>query len=343
MSEVYPRNGVFYAEVYVYDEKHDRYERVRRSTRVRVRGVESERLARLEAGKIERRLSSGLDRRKGETLKTAFLKRAEALRVRSAPKATRKRSLYSAEHLFELLGPDTELSALGPADLLTYASRRLEAGATHDTVRRELSDLGAAYTAVGAVCPRKPELPKPRVIERWLSAPECRALLEKAPPKRARVIMLVLQTALRKGEVWRLVRIGPGVGRLLSSDGGLKTGPRTIPLTSTAEAILLAGPLEKWTNQGRDLKAYAKEAGLGRVTWNDLRSTPATLMLLDDIAPTRIAALLGHKSLRMTERRYARLKSLKVTVEDLSALSQMCAESPTSSASSDALAPPKSE
>lgn len=324
MAEVKPRGGVWYGFAYYYDAERDRRILDRRSTGIKVASAGSKRRAQLAADERERRLCAGLDRVPRTTIAQAFVARAEALAIAGAPKSTRKRSVYSASRLFEALDPDTPI---GDLDLASYAAARIAGGASHDTVRRELADLSAACAAAGVPCPTRPKLPRARVVERWLTAEECARLLAQAPPKRARVILLVLQTGLRKNEVWHLVRIAPGVGRLRAQGDGLKTGERTIPLTPEADAILAAGPLDPWVNQGRDLKAYARRAKLGRVTWNDLRATPATLLLLADVAPARIAALLGHSSLRMIERRYARIKNVNVSAADLEALRSLGAVS----------------
>jgi len=325
VPEVKARGGVWYAVAYYYDAEADARVRVRRSTGIKTAGAGAKRRAEIVAAEIERRLAAGLDRGARATLEDAFTAREKALIVRAAPASTRERSGYSADHVFEVLGPDTAVDALNTQVLTAYASARMDAGASADTVRRELADLRAACGALGVPCPQLPELPRPRVIERWLSADEALRLLAAAPPKRARAIMLALQTGLRKAEVWALRRIAPGLGRLVEGvagegEDGLKTGARTIPLTPIAEEILAAGPLEPWHNAGRDLKAYAAAANLGRVTWNDLRASTATLLLLADVPHARIAALLGHKSTRMVERRYARLRSVDVTAEDLAAL-----------------------
>src|SRR6185312_12339689 len=139
------------------------------------------------------------------------------------------------------------------------------------------------------------------------TAEEVQKLCAKLPAERARVVRLIAQTGLRKSEVYKLVRIGPGLGRLMG-DEGLKTGARTMPLTAEAERVLLEGPLQAWKNAGRDIVLAAKRAGLGRVTFNDLRAGVATQLLNANVPPARIAALLGHTSLRMIERRYAKLK-----------------------------------
>ena len=319
MDAVYPRGGTWYANCKYYDAERDKFVHVRKSTRIKVAGAGSKERAMLVRADLERRLATGRDRKKGASLAQAFVRRAEALAVRKAPRSTVERSEYSAARVFEGLGPDTEIASLDTPALTTYAAQRMAAGASSDTVRRELADLSAAAKAAGVVMCPLPRLAPSKAVERWLTADECLRLLSETPPKRARVIMLVLQTGLRKGEVWHLQRIAPGLGRLVGEEG-LKTGARTIPLTPVAEEILLAGPLEPWTNQGRDLKAYARRAGLGRVTWNDLRATPATLLMLAGLDRAKVAALLGHKSTRMVDRRYARIASIQVQAADLSAL-----------------------
>lgn len=328
MEDVWPRRGVWYANCKYFDAKRDEFVLVRKSTRIKVTGSGSRERALIVRADIERALATGQGRARGPTVLDAFEARATALAVAGAPQTTRDRSTYSAKRVFHGLGPDTELAALDKAAQTAYAAQRVAAGASTDTVRRELADLRAAAAELGVALAKGPRLPRPRVVERWLTAVECLKLLDEAPPKRARVIELVLQAGLRKGEVWHLQRIAPGLGRIVETEqteaeGALKTGARTIPLTPRAEEILGEGPLEPWHNQGRDLKAYARRAGLGRVTWNDLRATPATLLMLAGVDRSKVAALLGHKSTRMVDRRYARIASIEVKGEDLQALGEI--------------------
>lgn len=317
---VYPRqvrgHQVWYASCVFLHPKTGKRKRVRKSTGIRVDGTAAARKrAELVGAEFERRLAAGLDRGSRQTLAKAFRAREKALVVRRAPRSTIARAEFSAARVFDLIGPDTDCLDVDERMLMEYAAKRLSL-VSPDTVRRELSDLQASYTALGLECPRLPALPSPRVVERWLTREEILRLLAQAPPKRARVIALVWQTGLRKGEVFHLKRLGHGVGRLVGEEG-LKTGARTVPLTPMADAILQEGPLEPWSNQGRDLKAFAARAGLGRVTWNDIRASTSTQLLLADVSPTKIAALLGHTSTRMVERRYARLKNVNVLPSDL--------------------------
>lgn len=324
------KHRVWYAICYWYNPETGKRDRDRKSTGIRDDGTAASRKrAELQAAERERRLASGLDRGRRTTIAQAFTERESALIVAGAPRSTLERAEYSAAHLFKLLGPDTECAALSKRQLVVYAQRRMtttdsKRGASADTVRRELADLSAACAEVGVTI-ELPDLPEPRVEERWLTPDECVRLLAVMPWKRARVVIVVLQTGLRKAEPFHLEIVGPGVGRLRETeesrtDGGLKTGERTIPLTPLAESVLAEGPLEPWVNQGRDLKRYARKAGLGLVTWNVLRASTATQLLIADVPPTKISALLGHKSDRMIMRRYARLKNIAVTPADLASL-----------------------
>lgn len=348
---VVSREGRWYAHFQVYNPKTDKFRRRRRSTRVRDDGTaDSRKRAESVAARWERRVANGHDSGKSKTVAQAFAARAERLELRKAPRSTVERAEYSAARVFDYFGPDFPCDELSTELLTKYATTRLAtlvvasdsvAGRRreHGGVLRELADLRASVNVIAkGTFPQLPEFPPARVVDRWLTPDECASLLKVVPWKRARVIIVVMQTGLRKEEVFHLVRIAPGVGRLRETEvteveGGLKTGERTIPLTPLADAILAEGPLEHWTNQGRDLKAYAKKAGLGRVTWNDLRATPATQLLMAGVDHPKIAALLGHKSTRMVARRYARIENVEVTAADLALLpsyetgSKLCHES----------------
>lgn len=314
------RGGRWYAFAHIYDAERDRRTPRKKSTGVHDDGTAAAKnRARLIGAEWERRLAAGLDRTKAPTLVKAMQARLQALEVRGAPQSTRDRVLYSAQQLFVELGPDTPIDTLSTEKLLEYASTRLAAGVSADTIRRELSDLRAAIVAVGGKCPPLPKLAKSKPRQRWLTPDECGRLLEAAPAERKRAILVALQTGVRRGELFMLRRIAPGVGRLVGGVG-LKTGERTIPLTPLADAALAAGPLEPWLNAARDLKAIARKAKLGPVSWNDLRRTTATQLVLAGVSTAKTAALLGHTSTRMVEAVYARVASLDVTVADLAAL-----------------------
>lgn len=320
------RGGKWYAHCYYYDAAQDKRVLVRKSTGIRNDGTAASRKRAESSGaEIERRLTNGLDRVKSKTISEAFAKRTERLELRKAPRATITRAEFSAAHVFWFFGPDLGIDALTTDSLAQYVVARVRAGAKHDTAARELADFRAAVNVVAkGQFPELPELPNPVVGSRWLTPNECRALIKACPPKRARAVLLALQTGCRKEEVYHVVRLRAGVGRVteFEEDDGLKTGERTIPLTPIADAILSEGVIERWHNAGRDLKRYAKAAVLGRVTWNDLRRTTATQLVLAGLSTAKVAAILGHKSTRMVERIYARVHSLKVTAADLAVLPQ---------------------
>jgi integrase len=324
VAKIFQKDGAWYAEFYIRADTGD-FERQRKSTRIKVDGTAgAKKRAKVVADEMERTATDPLvrDRKPKHTLSDAKQAKLRALTVRAAPSGTVVRHGTTWKNLLRLLGANTSCAALTPQALIEYADKRKAEGAAHDTYRRELVELGGSIRALGLTPPRMPELPPARIVERWTTSEEIDAICANLEPWKARIVRLVSQTGLRKNEVYSLRRTAAGTGRLIreGEDDQLKTGERTIPLTPIAEAILLDGPVRRWTNAGRDLLRAAELAGLGRITWNDIRAGVATQLLLADVAPARIAALLGHTTLKMVERRYARLKSLKVTADDLAVL-----------------------
>lgn len=320
MAKVYADGGVWYAEWYVLDPKNDAFARQRRSTRIKVDGTASaKQRAKVIADGFEKAAPTARSK-STKTLTDAFEAREQALRVRQAAKKSIERFENARARIFDFFGRLSWAGELTKYDLRRYADARMHAGITPDGVRRELIELRASCHEAGLARPDLPDLPAPVSREGFTTKVDVLRICDELPPHQAKIVLLVNQTGLRRNEVYRLKWLSPGQGRLIGKRDGLKTGHRTIPLTPIAEKILQTGPLRKWVNALRGLKNAARRAGVGKVNWNDLRAGTATQLLQADVAPARIAALLGHTSLRMVEQRYARLKNLKVSVDDLKSL-----------------------
>lgn len=322
MAKVYNDGGVWYAEWYVHNQATDQFERERRSTRIKVEGLRDAawKRAKVIADGFEKAAPSTSRVKSSKTLADAFEAREQALRVRQAAKKSIERFQNARTRVFDFFGKTTQAAALNKADLRRYADARMKLGISTDGVRRELVELRASCHEAGLTRPALPDLPPPVSREGFTTRDDVLRICDELPPHQARIVLLVNQTGLRRNEVYRLKWISPGQGRLIGKKDGLKTGHRTIPLTSIAEKILQAGPLRRWVNALRGLKNAARRAGVGKVNWNDLRAGTATQLLQADVALARIAALFGHTSIRMVEQRYARLKNLKVSVDDLKSL-----------------------
>lgn len=298
---LYSQFGRWYAFIRVYDEKTDKRKRIKRSTGVIDDGTRGSReRAALSAARIERRFAAQGVGANRTTLKQAFVRLINAREL--AGQGT-ERTLYAAKAVFEGLGPDQVMADISDQTLSTYARIRLKT-VTADTVRREFAELTRAYKEVSLKPPKLPKLAKPRRGERWLTPDECYRLLAYVPAHRQRHVVSYLHLGLRRSELYKVDVPFSNEVRVR----GTKTegADRIMPLSPAALAALSA-PLEPWSNGNRDLKRYAHLAGLGRVTFTDLRRTFATQLAMAGVPILHLMHLMGHKSTRMLEQVYARV------------------------------------
>jgi integrase len=326
--DLYLDGDIYYCRVRGFDPKTGKRVAPRKSTGVH----KDEPNAEQRALDIRTRMIVAADRNAGKTqpsktLAEAVEERREAMRVAGRSDGTKERFENCVVHLFARFGKTKAVDEIDRAALRKYADGRLREAAS-DTVRRELADLRASIKEAGFVPPPMPDLPPPKYRDRWTSGVEVAKICDGLGPHRARIVQLINQTGCRKNEIYFLRRTAPGVGVIVKPkkprpDGKrLKTGGRVIALTPLAEQLLAQGPIPSWNNALRDLKAAAARAGLGKVTWNDLRAGTATQLMRAGIPLTKIAQQLGHKSVRMLEQKYAQTKNAGVSPTDLAALSQ---------------------
>ena len=174
--------------------------------------------------------------------------------------------------------------------------------------------------AVGIAFNRRP------VLTRFLSREELgrlhAALDRHAGRKRNRqqadIIRLLLFTGCRKSEI-------TGLGWSEVQDDGLvladsKTGPRKIPLSGQARAILgrqprgespfvFPSPLDPARPRGLDFRFWHRvrqEAGIEDVRLHDLRHTMASHAVMNGVPVPVVSRVLGHANVQMTLR-YAHL------------------------------------
>ncbi|MCA1679558.1 MAG: site-specific integrase [Actinobacteria bacterium] len=168
--------------------------------------------------------------------------------------------------------------------------------------------------------PRRDE-PLPRFIDDAAAAKLLRAAREDPDPFTRLAVEFLARTGLRKGEfldltVDSVVQIGSAYW-LHVPLGKLRTD-RYIPLHPQLKELLdrwvaerPAGLREPWLfiERGRRIgkqrvqdavAKVAREAGIGRVTPHQLRHTLATQAINRGMSLEAIAALLGHRSMRMT-------------------------------------------
>jgi integrase len=233
-------------------------------------------------------------------------------------------------HLGAVLGVTLPLVQVTAERVDGYTRRRLDDGASRNTIGKELTVLRGVLKLArrrglydrdpGAVLPTGWSTDyKPR--RRSLSSTEAEEAiraLAKALPHRAAWVALALGTGARRGEIERIrredVRLDLGTVRI----AGTKTdkSDRVVPVLSVTRPFLAAALawgahsgrlVPAWTNVGRDLPAVLVGLGYERATPNDLRRTLANWLRAAGVEASLIGEMLGHTDSRMVERVYGRL------------------------------------
>ncbi len=167
-----------------------------------------------------------------------------------------------------------------------------------------------------------------------LAPAELRLLVARLPEPSRSLVLLLMLTGLRIGELlalrWRNVDLATGLVRVEETvyeghfdEPKSRHSMRLIPLGPLAVAVLserrkqgvvdssslvfssrAGGTLDRRTLLSRQLKPAAKAAGLGNVTWHLLRHSNATLHDSLGTPLGTVQALLGHSSSEITRQVY---------------------------------------
>jgi len=244
----------------------------------------------------------------------------------------------AAKQLYQVF-TGRDLRALSDVDVRAYAERRRCAGAAASTVNKEVGLLSAAIGHAnrqwGWQLPnpaRGCRLREPEGRVRWLSRDEGRRLIEEAgceprAPHLADLLELALNTGMRRGELlgldWSRVDLDQRLVYLHAQH--TKAGRRrSVPLNEVAYAAIVRRlrfraahvPLSPWVFCRRDgrrigdvkhsFASACKRAGITDFRFHDLRHTCAAWLVQRGAALAEVRDLLGHSSIKMTER-YAHL------------------------------------
>jgi len=248
-----------------------------------------------------------------------------------------RRDLDATRHLRAHFG-GMELHELSPALVRAYFDRR-RAEVSSSTVNRELCVLSAAinyarreweWDIPNPVSGRKLREPEGRV--RWIMREEANRLLEAADrePQAGHLpdfIRLALNTGCRKGELLRLewVRVDLQAGLIrLEADHTKTQRRRGVPMNADAQEAMLSRaryrarycPASPWvfchedgSRIGDVKRSFAKareRANIRDFRIHDLRHTCAAWLVSAGADLTQVRDLLGHSTVKMTER-YAHL------------------------------------
>ena len=152
--------------------------------------------------------------------------------------------------------------------------------------------------------------------ERTLSSEEQDKLLKQLPKEMQHIVLLAVETGMRRGEITSLTRANIDLKRKIVKLEETKNGSsREVPLSAAAMETLkevlnsqVADVTGKLWRIGPDrvsqvFAAAAKAAGLEDIRFHDLRHTAAT-RLAGIYQAHELAKILGHKVLNMVMRYY---------------------------------------
>ena len=211
------------------------------------------------------------------------------------------------------------LDQIEPHDVERYKMFRLKEGAKPATVNREVALLKHIFNCaidwkkVAANPVRKVRFLKvPDCPKRILSPSEEERLIAAAPQNLKPIIMLGLNTGMRRGEIlnlkWQDVKLAKRVISVVQA----KTGKvKYIPLNETALKILLnLDRRGEYIFRNRDGSPYdslyrgfqgaVKRAGIARCSFKDLRDTFATRLVEKGVDLVTVKELLGHSNIQTT-------------------------------------------
>ena len=255
-----------------------------------------------------------------------------------ADKRSRDRDRYSAKRLFPVF-TGRELHTLTPVDVRAYIDGRRKDGAEPGTINRELGLLSSAinyarmewdWDIPNPAQGRRLREPEGRV--RWITREQAEALIRAAEsepqaPHLADFIRLALNTGCRRDEMLQLEwgRVDLQADLIHLEGHHTKSGKRrSVPLNTTARQAIEARkafraehcPASPWVfcdadgNRVQSIKrswaTACRRVGIRDFRIHDLRHTCAAWLVSAGVPLTEVRDLLGHSTIRMTER-YAHL------------------------------------
>jgi integrase len=239
-------------------------------------------------------------------------------------------SISSILKTFQMAFPDRQLQTLVPPDIHQYVHLRLRAGRKASTINQELAIIRAAINyarhqwGIDLVNPCKRQRLKSTALRlRYLTKQEARALIQLAnKPQVAYFIQLALHTGCRKNELLTLRWSDVDFDRLhliLRPENTKANKARTIPLNQSALQALNSlltkndSPFVFTNARGQQKKTMSwsfkkslESAGIQDFHIHDLRHTFASWLVSEGVELIKVRDLLGHSSIKMTER-YAHL------------------------------------
>lgn len=219
---------------------------------------------------------------------------------------------------------DVYLSEISPARLEEYRINRLASGVSKSTVNREMGILKHTFNK-GIEWNKCKENPvtkikfyseKENARTRYLEQQEKVNLLNACPLPTKRVVFFALNTGMRQGEIlnlkWQDVDYKANVIRIRHTKAGK---PRFVPINSELVDMLKSMPsiseyvfgsgksgMPKWGLYRNFFEKALRVVGISDFCFHDLRHTFASDLVMKGADLKTISELLGHSTMRMTER-----------------------------------------
>jgi len=221
---------------------------------------------------------------------------------------------------------DDEIGSISPLQIEKYRVERLKGGVTKSTINRELTILKKMFNLAidwnlaeqNPVAKVKLFSEKDTKKERILKDEEEAQLLPSCPKYLRPIIIVALNTGMRRGEILRLRWKQVDLERRFITVENTKSGKnRTIPVNDVLYQELarikaqsgkseLVFPNPKTERPFIELKKSFKKAcravGIHDLRFHDLRHTFATRLIEAGVDIVTVMELMGHFSVRITQR-----------------------------------------
>jgi integrase len=214
-----------------------------------------------------------------------------------------------------------ELQDIGPEDIERYRAKR-KADVSLATINRELACLKTLFNKAiewgkleSNPAQKVKKFREANIKERILTDSEYRRLVENASPQLKPVIIINLNTGMRKNEIlslrWENIDFHKGFIFIEDSKSGRS---RRVPINRVvfealksieqkSEFVFFNAETKKHVKDIKTgFKAACRRAGIKGLRFHDLRHTAASWMVEEGIDLVTVSKILGHSSIQMTMR-----------------------------------------
>jgi len=286
-------------------------------------------------------------------------KEFEAEHFKNLKRSTRRGYTACISNLLEHFGHKIMLEQIGSEQLSTFEAKRRKAGVTPGTIRGDFAVLSSIWSfaeekewteKANPVKPyvrgrsRRAGLKRGAPRTRYLTVEEEREVLDHAPPKAAKAIIVAIEVGLRKEEQFALLRTDVDLQARelrVRAEVAKSKKRRDVPLFERAVAVLRDLPksnrspyvfvpqgdglrysegsptmyeaLQKAVRRANKARHMKGIPPMEHVEWHDLRRTCGCRLLQDrGFTMEEVCKWMGHSSVQVTERHYAFLETAQL-------------------------------